>query len=61
MKIDTFTGIVHRHAQCLDCGWTNQQKNALPTAKLHAMRYGHEVSVEQTLSVTYKPAQRDES
>lgn len=51
----TYTGILGVTAECHDCGWVAESKNALGLAAQHSDRHGHYVSVEQTLGVSYFP------
>lgn len=54
MRTNTYTGILGCTAECLDCGWTSEAKNALGNAARHADAHpDHTVQVEQTLGVTY--------
>jgi hypothetical protein len=50
----TYSGISDGHAECEDCDWrSSSYKNALATAARHADAYGHTVSAEQVVNVTY--------
>jgi hypothetical protein len=53
-RINTFTGISACFAECEDCGWSLEAKNALGNAAIHADKNPtHTVHVEQVLGVTY--------
>ena len=46
--------VVHAIAECEDCGWkATSYKNAQATAKIHAKRYGHKVSGELGIAISY--------
>jgi len=50
------SGKVDERAWCSDCSWSNgNYKNALATAAVHARATGHEVQVEQGISIVYNP------
>lgn len=53
MSAGTYTGILGVIAECRDCGWSSEARNAMGNAKQHADRYGHNVWVEQTIGVSY--------
>jgi hypothetical protein len=45
---------VDERAWCTECGWSNSNyKNALATAARHADATGHEVHIEQGISIVY--------
>lgn len=47
-------GVVHCLALCLDCGKEfTCYKNAQALGAMHAKKYGHKVTVEVGLAVTY--------
>jgi len=48
--------VVHAIVQCEDCDWhTESYKNAQAIAKIHAMKYGHNVSGELGIAMGYYP------
>lgn len=47
------TGLLGVQADCDDCPWRSQERNAAGTAALHAQNYGHTVRVEQTTVTIY--------
>lgn len=49
----THTGILGIVAECRDCGWVSEAKNATGNAARHADATGHEVHVVQTVGITY--------
>jgi hypothetical protein len=54
MRRNTYTGVLGVTAQCHDCGWYTEALNGLANAARHADAHpDHEVSVEQTIGVTY--------
>lgn len=62
MSGSTYSGILGASAECRDCGWTTEARNAMGNAKQHADRTGHNVWVEQTIGVSYNdPRGLDES
>lgn len=51
---NSYTGILGCHAECEDCDFKVESKNALGTAARHADAHpDHTVHVEQVLGVTY--------
>ena len=54
----THTGIVSTLADCRDCDWVSEAKNALGNAAQHADKHGHEVNVEIVRVVTYNRKDR---
>ena len=56
MVIKTKSGCTSCIADCRTCGWTYEnQFNGLAIAKKHALKYGHEVSVQVVTAVKYYP------
>jgi len=56
MEIKTRSGCVSCIADCRTCGWTYEnQFNGLAIAKKHALKYGHEVSIQVVTAVKYYP------
>jgi hypothetical protein len=56
--VTTHSGKIHEQAWCVTCGWSNgNYKNALATAKRHAESTGHEVRIEQGISIVYNQGQ----
>jgi hypothetical protein len=54
MRRNTYTGVLGTIAQCDDCGWYSEARNALGNAARHAdANPDHQVNVEQTIGVTY--------
>lgn len=51
----TWSGTLSRRAECEDCGWTLDAKNAIGVAAQHARRYGHKVRVEIESFVRFEP------
>lgn len=49
----THSGVLGVVAECRDCDWESEAKNALGNAAQHADRTGHTVHVEQMIGVTY--------
>lgn len=59
---NTYTGILGCLAECEDCGWSLEAKNALANAARHADAHpDHTVHVEQILGVTYNRKTDDEA
>jgi len=57
MEIKTRSGCVSCIVDCQTCGWTYEnQNNGLAIAKKHALKYGHEVSIQVVTAVKYYPA-----
>lgn len=57
IEIKTRSGCVSCIADCLTCGWAYEnQNNGLAIAKKHALKYGHEVSIQVVTAVKYYPA-----
>lgn len=51
---NTYTGVLDCTAECDECEFTaDNRKNAMAVGNLHARRTGHQVRIEQTLSVMY--------
>jgi hypothetical protein len=50
---NTYSGVSAVMAECRDCPWRLERKNAMGTANIHARRTGHEVHVDQIVVVTY--------
>ena len=51
---NTWSGVVHALAECDECDFeAGNHKNALALGNQHARRSGHQVHVEQCISVTY--------
>jgi hypothetical protein len=47
-------GVVHADIICHDCDWKTQSyKNAQAIAKIHAKKYGHMVSGELGIGLSY--------
>lgn len=56
MEIITKSGCVSAIAECRTCGWSYEnQFNGLAIAKKHALKYGHEVSIQVVTAVKYEP------
>ncbi len=56
MEIKTRSGCVSCIADCRTCGWTYEnQFNGLAVAKKHALKHGHEVSIQVVTAVKYYP------
>lgn len=54
MRRNTYTGVLDVQADCRDCDWSSEARNALANAARHADAHpDHEVNVEQVLGVTY--------
>lgn len=49
----THTGLAGASAECMDCAWELEARNALGSAARHADTYGHTVHVKQTNTVIY--------
>ena len=47
------TGMLRCYANCFDCGWELDARNAMGVAAQHAKKYGHQVHVETTLLVMF--------
>lgn len=61
MRRNTRTGILGASAECWDCGWKLEARNALACAARHADAHpDHTVTVEQTLGVTYNSKKADQ-
>jgi hypothetical protein len=50
---NTYSGVSAAMAQCRECDWRNERKNAMATASVHARTTGHEVHCDQIVVVTY--------
>lgn len=59
MTVTKHTGLLGVIAECHMCGWSSEARNAMGNAAQHAERTGHEVSVEQTIGVTYNKRVRN--
>ena len=58
MEIRTKAGCVSAIAECQTCGWYYEnQFNALAIAKKHALKNGHEVTIQIVTSVVYYPVE----
>ena len=56
MEIKTESGCVSAIAECRTCDWDYEnQFNALAIAKKHALKNGHEVSIQVVTMVRYYP------
>lgn len=55
MSRKTFSGLLDISADCEDCSWKSNARNALGSAAQHSDKYGHFVRVEQTIGVAYGP------
>lgn len=47
------SGLLGVVAECRDCGWESEARNAMGNAAQHAERTGHHVVVEQAISVGF--------
>lgn len=53
MSRDTHTALVAVQAQCRECAWTSEARNAVGVAARHHDAHGHTVDVDVTRSITY--------
>ena len=47
------SGVLEVRAECRTCGWISYARNAMGNAARHSSASGHEVHVEQTISVGF--------
>lgn len=50
---NTYTGVIAAMAECHDCGWQSEARNAMGNGNQHARRTGHHVTCEQVVSVAW--------
>lgn len=53
MSRDTTTALLAVAAQCQECAWASESRNAVGVAARHHDAHGHTVTVEVTRSITY--------
>lgn len=53
MRRPTATGVTAAHAECQECNWRTDRRNAIGNAARHHDATGHYVEVEQVISVAY--------
>lgn len=59
---NTYRGLLGIIADCEDCPWRSEARNALGNAARHADAYpDHTVHVEQTIGVTYNRKDTDDT
>ena len=54
-----FTGLMGVMADCDDCGWHSEYRNALGNAKRHHNATGHTVHIEEHITICYASEESD--